>query len=156
MTDFRALCAELVAALCKYDLDTEEEVALLDQARAALAEPVKERLSVKDILRFAEDLDVLKGCANDDYSKWSYSEDYTGYRDYREVDATNEVLALARFASTTLPTDEEWDALVERVWDQYETIGYQGERIMHCSDYGNALDIIRKEIARYSRGENNV
>jgi hypothetical protein len=40
-TDFRALCAELVAALCKYDLDTEEEVALLDQARTALAEPVK-------------------------------------------------------------------------------------------------------------------
>ena len=54
------------------------------------------------------------------------------------------------------PTDDEWYTLVDRVWDKYETIGYQGERIMHCSDFGNALDIVRKEFTRYGRGENNV
>jgi hypothetical protein len=45
--------------------------------------------------------------------------------------------------------DEEWDALVERLWDQYETVGYLGERFMHCSDFGTAMDLARKELTRY-------
>ena len=47
------------------------------------------------------------------------------------------------------PTDEEWDALVTRAWDQHETVGYQGERFMYDSDYGNALDFVRRELARW-------
>jgi hypothetical protein len=59
--------------------------------------------SDEDILRFADDLYVLKGNAVDGYSKWVFSEDYSGYGDYHLVDATNEVLALARFVTTTFP-----------------------------------------------------
>ena len=29
-------------------------------------------------------------------------------------------------AVTKQPSDEEWDALVERSWDKYKTVGYQG------------------------------
>ncbi len=47
------------------------------------------------------------------------------------------------------PSDEDWDALVERLWDQYETAGYQGERFMYCSDFGTACDLLRKELASY-------
>ena len=47
------------------------------------------------------------------------------------------------------PTDEEWGALVVRAWDQYETVGYQGERFMYDSDFGNALDFVRRELARW-------
>ena len=49
------------------------------------------------------------------------------------------------------PTDEEWDALVTRAWDQHQTVGYQGERFMYDSDFGNALDFVRRELARWGR-----
>lgn len=86
MTDWRALCAELLA---DYEQHLYRSV-LADKARAALAEPQGEGV-----------------------------------------------------------TDDEWDALVERSWDKYQTVGYQGERFMYDSDFGNALDYVRKELARY-------
>ena len=46
-------------------------------------------------------------------------------------------------------SDEEWDALVERVWDKYETVGYRGERFMYDGDFGSALDLVRKELSRW-------
>ena len=49
------------------------------------------------------------------------------------------------------PSDDEWDALVVRAWDQYETVGYQGERFMYDSDFSNALDLVRQELARWGR-----
>ncbi len=197
-TDFRALCVELVAALCKYDLDTEEEVVLLDRARTALADGVvRAEPTDEEILHFVynqepepipmtrharknETCGVVDGLVTYNYYpescikgslqttedgslRWVFTEylnRFDGDDRSIEVDATSEILELARYCNRVTtsvkpegPTDEEWDALVERVWDQYETIGYQGERIMHCSDYGNALDIIRKELTRYSRGE---
>jgi hypothetical protein len=42
---------------------------------------------------------------------------------------------------------DEWDALVERAWDKYKTVGHQGELFMYDSDFGNALDFVRKELA---------
>jgi hypothetical protein len=47
------------------------------------------------------------------------------------------------------PSADEWDALVVRAWDQYETVGYQGERFMYDSDFSNALDFMRRELARF-------
>lgn len=52
-------------------------------------------------------------------------------------------------AVTSEPSDEEWDALVERAWDKYQTVGYQGERFMYDGDFGSALDLVRKELARW-------
>jgi hypothetical protein len=52
-------------------------------------------------------------------------------------------------AVTGRPSDEEWDALVERVWDKYQTVGYQGERFMYDGDFGSALDLVRKELSRW-------
>ena len=49
------------------------------------------------------------------------------------------------------PTDEEWDALKERLWGKYETIGYQGERFMYEGDFCTALDLARQELARFGR-----
>ena len=46
-------------------------------------------------------------------------------------------------------TDEGWDALVTRAWDQHETVFYQGERLMYDSDFGNALDFVRRELAGF-------
>ena len=62
----------------------------------------------------------------------------------------NEIdVALAAEPEVVGPSDEEWDALVERIWDKYETVGHQGERFMYGSDFGNALDLVRKELARW-------
>ena len=47
-------------------------------------------------------------------------------------------------------SDEEWDALVERLWDKYETVGYLGERFMYCSEFGTAMDLARKELSRFA------
>ena len=47
-------------------------------------------------------------------------------------------------------TDESWDALVDRLWGNYQTIGHQGERIMYEADFCTALDLVRQEIARWA------
>jgi hypothetical protein len=49
------------------------------------------------------------------------------------------------------PSDEVWDALKERLWYQYETCGYQGERFIYDSDFYTALDVVRQELARWGR-----
>lgn len=49
------------------------------------------------------------------------------------------------------PMDEDWDALVNRLWSKYETIGDQGERFMHEGDFCTALDLVRQEIARWGK-----
>jgi len=56
---------------------------------------------------------------------------------------------LIRIASQPRTTDEDWDALVNRLWSKYETIGYQGERFMYEGDFCTALDLVRQEIARW-------
>jgi len=48
-------------------------------------------------------------------------------------------------------TDEQWDAIRERLWDNYETVGYQGERFMYQGDFDTALDVARKDLARFAR-----
>ena len=42
---------------------------------------------------------------------------------------------------------DEWDALVGRAWDKYRTVGHQGELFMDDSDFCNALDFVRSELA---------
>ena len=47
-------------------------------------------------------------------------------------------------------TDEQWDAIKDRLWDKYETVGYQGERFMSNDDFDTALDVARQELASTS------
>jgi hypothetical protein len=54
------------------------------------------------------------------------------------------------------PTDEEWDAMKERLWDQYQTIGYQGERFMYDNDFSTAFDDARAVLARWGTPANNT
>jgi hypothetical protein len=49
------------------------------------------------------------------------------------------------------PTEDEWDALKDRLWGKYETIGYQGERFMYNGDFDTALDVARQELFRWGR-----
>ena len=44
---------------------------------------------------------------------------------------------------------EMWEDLKERLWDQYQTVGYQGERFMYDGDFGTAFDVARQELARW-------
>lgn len=48
-------------------------------------------------------------------------------------------------------TDEEWEALKERVWDHYKTVGYQGELFIYDCDFDTALDDVRRELARWGQ-----
>jgi len=48
-------------------------------------------------------------------------------------------------------TEEQWDAIKERLWDNYETFGNQGERFMYEGDFYGALDVARQELTRYAR-----
>ena len=49
------------------------------------------------------------------------------------------------------PTDEEWEALKEHLWNRCQTIGYQGERFVYDRDFDVALDDVRQELARWGR-----
>jgi hypothetical protein len=77
----------------------------------------------EQILRYAEDLGVLKGYAVDNYTRWVYIHDVTGYDDYVTVDATSEVLALARYAASLA-------APAARVWHSMETAPKDGRYIL--------------------------
>jgi hypothetical protein len=47
-------------------------------------------------------------------------------------------------------TDEQWDAIKDRLWSRYETVGYQGERFIYQGDFDDALDAARQELTRYA------
>jgi len=49
------------------------------------------------------------------------------------------------------PTDEQWDAIKDRLWDSYDTLGYQGECFMYKGDFDTALDAARQELTRFAR-----
>ena len=49
------------------------------------------------------------------------------------------------------PSADDWDALVARAWDMYETVGYLGERLMYDGGFSNALDLVRKELTHWGR-----
>jgi hypothetical protein len=48
-------------------------------------------------------------------------------------------------------TVEQWDAIKDRLWDKYETVGYLDERFMYQGDFDTALDVARKDLARFAR-----
>lgn len=82
-------------------------------------------------------------------------EDFYWYREsvllrQKVMDALTDEPAAGEPASVTRqPSDEAWDALVERAWDKYQTVGYQGERFMYDRDFGNALEFVRQGLARW-------
>jgi hypothetical protein len=45
-------------------------------------------------------------------------------------------------------TSEQWDAIKDRLWSRYETVGYQGERFIYQGDFDTALDDARQELTR--------
>ena len=47
------------------------------------------------------------------------------------------------------PTDDELDALEEKLWNEYKTIGYQGEEFMYDSSFGHALSDYRAALERW-------
>ena len=49
------------------------------------------------------------------------------------------------------PTDEEWEALKERLWDRFVTRGYRGDRCIYDDGFDTALDVVRQELARFGR-----
>jgi hypothetical protein len=59
--------------------------------------------------------------------------------------------ALAQPEPEGLPTDEQWDAIKDRLWDKYETVGHQGERFMSNDDFDTALDVARKDLTHFAR-----
>ena len=71
--------------------------------------------------------------------------------DTADADLIDRARALLAQPVAEVPSADEWDALVVRAWDQYETVGYQGERFMYDSDFSNALDFMRRELARFGR-----
>jgi hypothetical protein len=46
-------------------------------------------------------------------------------------------------------TDEELDALEEKLWNEYKTIGYLGEEFMYDSSFGHALTDYRAVLERW-------
>jgi hypothetical protein len=47
------------------------------------------------------------------------------------------------------PTDEELDALEEKLWNEYKTIGYLGEEFMYDSSFVDALSDYRAVLERW-------
>jgi hypothetical protein len=58
-------------------------------------------------------------------------------------------LLLEPVVGPAAPSDEEWEALKERLWDQYQTVGHQGERFVYDIHFDAALDDARDALARY-------
>jgi hypothetical protein len=57
MTDYKALCAELVAAI---DASVPYATPLLDRARAALAQPAPEQPTVMEIIELANEIEAAE------------------------------------------------------------------------------------------------
>jgi hypothetical protein len=64
--------------------------------------------------------------------------------------AVNRALAALAQPEPEGPTDEEWEALKERAWDRYRTVGYQGELFIYDRDFDTALDDVRQKLAHYA------
>jgi hypothetical protein len=48
-------------------------------------------------------------------------------------------------------TNEQWDAIKDRLWSRYETVGYQCERFIYQGDFDTALDAARQDLTRFAR-----
>jgi hypothetical protein len=112
------------------------------RARAALAQPEPEGVTGEAWQEFIEQVQHVQHVA---------SREGEGPR----FDLVECALALWREAIPQAPepegvTDEQWDAIKERLWDKYETVGYQGERFMYQGDFDTALDVARKDLARWA------
>jgi hypothetical protein len=142
-TDWRALCAELLKALSEWALGQGSNVdaPLIIRARAALAQPEPEKLppGYIDPEHEGQDLKLLET-----FYKACRSEG--GTADEIHLRGLKAVLALAQPRPEGV-TDEQWDAIKDRLWDKYETVGYQGERFMSNDDFDAALDVARQELA---------
>jgi hypothetical protein len=57
MTDYKALCTELVAAI---DASVPYATPLLDRARAALAQPEPEQPTVMEIIELADEIEAAE------------------------------------------------------------------------------------------------
>jgi hypothetical protein len=79
-----------------------------------------------------------------------YGEDGTKHISTADAVITKADAALAQPEPEGV-TDEEWCVLKMRLWEQYETVGYQGERFMYDADFYTALDVARQEITRHAR-----
>jgi hypothetical protein len=146
-TDYRALCAELLEALESWSptgggplegTEEQQEAALIARARAALARP--ELVGVTPVTELVA---VFRKAASED-------------PDIVQIDPlwlTRAADLLEQLAQPEPvgPTDEEWEALKERVWNHYRTVGYQGELFIYDGDFDTALDDARREFTRYSR-----
>lgn len=62
--------------------------------------------------------------------------------------ATEARAYLAAPEPATGPAEEEWEAVKERLWDQFRTVGYQGEQFVYDLDFDAALDGVRQALAR--------
>jgi hypothetical protein len=145
-TDYRAMCVELVDALDSGIPAGRIRLSpLADRARALLAHPVAVGPSDEVVEAAAR---VIYGSMRferiDSTPQWE-----PHGNSHAQDEARRCARALLAQPVAEGPTDEEWDELVVRAWDQYETVGYQGERFMYDSDFGNALDLVRQELTHW-------
>jgi hypothetical protein len=142
--DFRALCAELLEALENairviYNEDGTKHISTADpviaKADAALSqpEPVERPIWTEGIC--GDGAAILKDGV------------------MQPIESVIAALNAAELAQPEPqgPTEDEWDALKDRLWDQYETIGHQGERFIYDGDFGTALDVARQELSRWGK-----
>jgi hypothetical protein len=61
MTDFRALCAELLCSLEQYPVQPPRDRDLIDRARAALAQPEPQGPTDEEARELANDLGITRG-----------------------------------------------------------------------------------------------
>jgi hypothetical protein len=77
--------------------------ALMHRARTLLSAPEATGVTDEEILRFADGYelttDVLRGGPSPDHKQWIYYEDTWGTGDYFPVDATADILKLARYGA---------------------------------------------------------
>jgi hypothetical protein len=166
-TDFRALCAELLAAIqlytklnpAAYEMSASELTGKLMDAMAATTAALAQSEPVDMIARIDTLLDGIdRDECHPDGGWWQTSDGSKfGRIKLREL---KELVSAAHLAKPqpdpVAPTDEQWDALKERVWDQYQTNGYQGERFMYNSDFDTALDVVRQKLTRWGTPANNT
>jgi hypothetical protein len=135
MTDFRALCAELVELLEDEWYGVTREPSALVNARTLLSQPEPQGpdLTACDLLeRFI---------------------DY--FWDEQDAESFPNAAALVAQARALLaqpepqgPSELELEAIELKLWDKHRTKGYMGEEFMYDNDFSAALDEYRDLLAR--------
>lgn len=130
-------------------VDIRARIEALEQLHQAVVD-LNEQFSLEPLVARIEALEAAQQLATTEESSAVQGDDHQSLHTVA-LGMVDTLERLGVLPEAEGPTDEEWDALKERLWGKYEVCGYMGERFIYEGDFCTALDLARQELARWGR-----